>query len=77
MPVIASQGYETTVFPFRLYDISKDEFVTSRRLATIDAIHRLNAIQAGPSFQIPNADVDSDGFTVIGYNGYEKRAPEA
>jgi hypothetical protein len=63
------------VFPFKLYSIIKDEYVVSKRLGTAQAIERIGAVIAGPHFSIPAADVDGDGLTAIGYNGYEKRVP--
>jgi hypothetical protein len=74
MPVFATDD-TIAVFPFKLYNIIKDEYVVSKRLGTAQTIERIGAVIAGPHFSIPTADVDGDGLTKIGYNGYEKRVP--
>lgn len=70
MTVIASSN-SVAVYPFRLYDITQDEYVLSKRLARMATIQKLGAVQAGPSFSVPYEDVDQDGFTVKGYDGYQ------
>ncbi|WP_313029014.1 hypothetical protein [Massilia alkalitolerans] len=70
MTVFATDN-TVAVFPFRLYDIVRDEFVTSRRLATMAAIQRLGATPAGPSYSIPQMDVDGDGLTAKDYSGHD------
>lgn len=60
-----------SVYPFRLYDIASDDFVTSKRLATMPAIQKLGAVLAGPSYIVPQSDVNGDGFTEKDYNGPE------
>lgn len=67
MPIIGSQGNTIAVFKFRLYDIVRDEFIISRRYATMQAIERLRAERAGPSIEVAQDAVDGDGFTVIDY----------
>jgi len=67
MPVIASTGHTTSVYKFELYDISKDELVLSTRMATQRAIESINAVRKGVAFEVPNADVDADGFTAKNY----------
>lgn len=73
MAVIAQTGNMLLVFPFRLYNIATDEFETSKRYATRNAIEKLGATQAGPSVEVPIADVDADGLTAIGYDPYKHR----
>jgi hypothetical protein len=67
MPVTAQTGHETTVFQFQLYNIAIDEFQISRRYATQHAIDRIGAFITGTPIQVPNADIDREGFTSIGY----------
>jgi len=74
MPVFATDD-TIAVFPFKLYNIVQDDYVVSKRLGTAQAIERIGAVMAGPSFSIPAAHVNSDGLTEIGYNGYENRVP--
>jgi hypothetical protein len=68
MTVIASQGNRTAVFRFKMYDINSNQFITSRRYATMRTIEQLHAIQAGPSIEVPHDAVDGDGFTAIDYD---------
>lgn len=67
MTVIASQGNITAVFSFKVYDINSDQFIASRRYATMQTIERIHGIRTGPSLEVPCDAVDSDGLTAIGY----------
>ena len=67
MPVIAKTGNEKTVFQFQLYNIATDEFQLSRRYGTQQAIERIGAVITGQPAQVPNADVNDDGLTNVGY----------
>jgi len=68
MTVIGSQGNTTAVFGFKMYDIVSNQFVASRRYATMRTIEQLRAIRTGTSVEVPFGAVDSDGFTAIDYH---------
>jgi hypothetical protein len=72
MPVISKEDDKITVFPFKRYDIVSDQFVVSKRLAKRRTIEIIGADIAGPSYLVPAEDVDSDGFTAIGYEPPEQ-----
>lgn len=67
MGIVATQGNTERVFRFQVYDIVKDEFVTSSRLATEYAIDRIGAVRLPASFDIPYDHLDKDGFTTRDY----------
>ncbi|MRV74056.1 hypothetical protein GJ700_20310 [Duganella sp. FT92W] len=71
MAIIASTGDTVKVYSFSVYDINQDEFVQSTRYATFNAIEKLSAMRSSHSHDIPARDVDSDGFTVKGYDPYK------
>lgn len=73
MPVF-SRGNTVAVFRFKIYDITKDEFVLSKRLARPHAINGIGAQLAGPSYEVPADDVDNDGFTAIGYEPPDQKS---
>lgn len=56
------------VYGFRKYDIVRDEFITSRRMATRACIDRIRASPLkNTELEIDSNDVDKDGMTDIGY----------
>jgi hypothetical protein len=63
MPIVASREDRVRVYRFQLYDVSKDELITSTRYATKDTIDRIGGIHLGAPVEVPASDVDQDGFT--------------
>ena len=56
------------VYGFRKYDIGRDEFIMSRRMATRTCIERIRALPIKDTeLEIDSNDVDKDGMTDIGY----------
>ena len=56
------------VYGFRKYDIVRDEFITSHRMATHACIERIRALPLNNTeLEIDSNDVDKDGMTDIGY----------
>jgi hypothetical protein len=68
MPVFATQGGTIRVYRFQVYDIVRDELVTSTRMASAPAIERIRAVRGAVSFEVPSEHLDSDGFTQKDYD---------
>lgn len=67
MTLIGTKGSTLQVRGFKLYDIEKDEFVTSKRYGRVDAIERIGGVAVGPFYEVPADKVDQDGLTILGY----------
>lgn len=66
MPVVATQGYTISVFPFKIYSIITDDYVPSRRMATRSWMTENNAVQNGQPCEAPY-DAVKNGITEIDY----------
>jgi len=59
---------KSKVYRFKKYDINSDQYVVSRRMATRDAIGRINAVLIPESeVEIDNSHVSGDGMTEIDF----------
>jgi hypothetical protein len=67
MTIIDSQGDTVRVYKFQLYDVVRDEMITSTRMARQETIDRIHAVKFGPAYLVPHSDVDDDGLTAKNY----------
>jgi hypothetical protein len=60
----------TKVFKFRKYDVTRDAYVTSRRMATRACIKKIGAmLLLGTEIEVCRNELRDDGMTEIGFCG--------
>jgi hypothetical protein len=63
-----------TVYSFKKYDISKDDYIKSKRMGTEDAIKRFGGLVISETaIDIPAIDVNGDGLTGENYSPVPNR----
>ena len=68
MPVIAEQRDVVQIFEFSSYDVRSDEFVKSRRWATLEAIKRIGGRQEAGNTRVDRDSLNEDDMTPVGFN---------
>src|SRR5271169_1244065 len=67
---MAGYARMTKVFKFRKYDVTRDAYVTSRRMATRACIKKIGAMLiVGTEVEVCRNDLRGDGMTEIGFYG--------